>query len=125
MAQRLLRKICPYCVSNITVDDEILISLGVDLEKAKKQYSYPIALKEGKGCTRCRGTGYLGRTGIFEVMNIDRNMRQLIAEHGEVNTEVIRKKALSNGMTTLRNDAIDKMLQGITTYQEVARITDM
>jgi len=125
IAQRLVRKICPYCEKEIYPEDELLIAIGADIEKAKSKYGSKIKLKQGSGCTKCRGTGYLGRIGIFEVMEINKEMRQIIGEKSEVNTILIRKKAVQNGMSSLRNDAIDKMFKGITTINEVARITDL
>ena len=119
VAQRLLRKICPYCVSTLEVDATVLKSLGAH---AKGEGS--VQLKQGKGCLKCRGTGFLGRTGVFEVMEIDEGMKGVIAESEELDILTVRKKALESGMIPLRTNAIDKMLKGITTFQEVARVTE-
>jgi general secretion pathway protein E len=123
IAQRLVRKICPYCVQDDIVDKTFLESMGIRTEKIKTTESGHYTLKKGKGCTKCRGTGYLGRTGIFEVMPFDRSIRSFIASSQDSNTLALRKMAIKKGMKTLRQDAVRKMLQGITTYQEVARIT--
>ncbi|MBW1735909.1 MAG: type II/IV secretion system protein, partial [Deltaproteobacteria bacterium] len=100
LAQRLLRKICPYCV-------EALAEV--------------VTLKRGRGCIRCRGTGYLGRIGIFEVLPVTEPIRDLIDQ--EASAEAIRQAACREGMVTLRENAIGKMIEGQTTYQEVIRVT--
>ncbi|OEU81046.1 MAG: type II secretion system protein E [Desulfobulbaceae bacterium C00003063] len=118
VAQRLLRKICPYCTSALEVDATVLKSLGVDVEGKKT-----VLLKQGKGCLKCRGTGFLGRTGAFEIMTIDEGMKGVITESAGLDILTVKKKALESGMISLRTNAIDKMLKGITTFQEVARVT--
>ncbi len=118
VAQRLLRKICPYCTSALEVDATVLKSLGVDVEGKKT-----VLLKQGKGCLKCRGTGLLGRTGAFEIMTIDEGMKGVITESAGLDILTVKKKALESGMISLRTNAIDKMLKGITTFQEVARVT--
>ena len=118
VAQRLLRKICPYCTSALEVDATVLKSLGADVEGKKT-----VLLKQGKGCLKCRGTGLLGRTGAFEIMTIDEGMKGVITESAGLDILTVKKKALESGMISLRTNAIDKMLKGITTFQEVARVT--
>jgi general secretion pathway protein E len=119
VAQRLLRKICPYCASTLEVDASVLKSLGADVDGAKS-----IQLKQGKGCIKCRGTGFLGRTGVFEMMAIDEGMKGVIATSEELDILTVKKKALESGMIPLRTNAINKMVKGITTFQEVARVTE-
>ncbi|MCK4485518.1 MAG: type II/IV secretion system protein [Desulfobacterales bacterium] len=119
VAQRLLRKICPYCASTLEVDAPVLKSLGADVEGEES-----VRLKQGKGCLKCRGTGYLGRTAVFEMMAIDEGMKGIITESEELDILTVKKKALDSGMIPLRTNAIDKMLKGITTFQEVARVTE-
>ncbi|UCD36191.1 MAG: type II secretion system protein GspE, partial [Nitrospiraceae bacterium] len=75
----------------------------------------------GRGCDECRGTGYRGRTGIFEFMAVDGEMRRLILEN--VSSDVIRQKAVSKGMRVLRDCGWDKVRQGITTIEEVLRVS--
>ena len=118
MAQRLVRKICPYCATSLEVDARMLKSLGVDIDGQET-----IVLQQGKGCVRCRGTGFFGRTAIFEVMEIDEAMREVITDSEEPDIATIRKKALESGMIHLRKNAVDKMLKGLTTFHEVARVT--
>ncbi|MBW2172434.1 MAG: type II/IV secretion system protein [Deltaproteobacteria bacterium] len=119
LAQRLLRKICPYCSTTLEVDATVLKSLGAD-----EVGEGSVKLKQGKGCLKCRGTGFLGRTGVFEVMGIDEDMKGVITESKELDIITVKKKALESGMIPLRTNAIDKMLKGITTFQEVARVTE-
>jgi general secretion pathway protein E len=125
IAQRLVRKICPYCIADYPVTESFLKNLGVRVDERLLSKDHTIVLKQGKGCPQCRGTGYLGRTGIFEVMPIDRELRAFIGSSKDADTLLLRKKAIKKGMRTLRQDAIKKMVTGITTYQEVARLTEL
>jgi general secretion pathway protein E len=116
LAQRLVRKICPYCKEVLEMDHQELASLGLDLGKEGK-----IQLHRGKGCIKCRSTGHIGRSGIFEVLPVTEGIRKLIKP--ECDTEAIRDVARKEGMVTLRENAIRKLLDGRTTYQEVMRVT--
>ena len=116
LAQRLVRKICPYCKEVLEMDHQELASLGLDLGKEGK-----IQLHRGKGCLKCRSTGHIGRSGIFEVLPVTEGIRKLIKP--ECDTEAIRDVARKEGMVTLRENAIRKLLDGRTTYQEVMRVT--
>jgi len=116
VAQRLVRKICRYCSEVFEIGADELVAMGIETEKTGI-----IKLKKGRGCIRCRGTGYLGRVGIFEVLPITDLIRDLIAQEGSA--DMIRQAACKEGMVTLRENAIKKMLDGVTTYQEVIRIT--
>jgi len=125
IAQRLVRKICPYCIKDYPVTKAFLENMGVRVDDRLLSSDQTITLKQGKGCPQCRGTGYLGRIGIFEVMPLDRELRAFIGSSQDANTLVLRKMAIKRGMKTLRQDAIKKMIQGITTHQEVARLTEL
>jgi general secretion pathway protein E len=116
LAQRLVRKICPFCKEPIEMDTKELASLGLDLGK-----NGPIKLHMGKGCMKCRGTGYLGRSGVYEVLPVTESIKKLITP--ESNVEVMLDVAKREGMITLRENAIKKLLAGETTYQEVLRVT--
>jgi len=116
LAQRLLRKICPHCCEAFEIGTDELLALGIETEETGI-----IELKRGRGCIRCRGTGYLGRIGIFEVLSVTDSIRDLIVQ--EVDADRIRQAACNEGMVTLRDNAIRKMLDGETTYQEVIRVT--
>ena len=117
LGQRLVKKICSHCKEAFEMDTSELVSLDLDIGK-----SGTITLHRGKGCIQCRGTGYHGRIGIFEVLPITESIRKHIIP--EANTEVLREIAIKEeGMITLRENAIKKLLEGTTTYQEVLRVT--
>lgn len=116
VAQRLVRKICPYCVQDFQMDAEELASFGLRIKA-----DGPVGLKHGKGCQKCRNTGYMGRTGIYEIMPYSESLKQLTTEKTAL--ESMRKKAIQEGMVLLRHNGIQKMLKGITTYQEILRVT--
>ena len=78
-------------------------------------------LKRGKGCQKCRGTGYKGRCGIFEIFPLSEQMKQMVSTGMSV--DEIRQLAIREGMTTLREDAWEKVKAGITTYEEAMRVT--
>jgi type IV pilus assembly protein PilB len=115
-SQRLIRKICSKCKTEISVPDDVFIDAGIDPERFQK-----VKLFEGTGCSYCNNTGYKGRIGIFEVMSIDEEIRQLI--EGDANSIEIEKAALSKGMINLRESALRKLERGETTYDEVIRET--
>jgi len=116
LAQRLLRKICPHCVESFEIGNDELKAMGIEVGGAEV-----ITLKRGRGCIQCRGTGYLGRIGIFEVLPMTELIRDLIDQ--EASAQAIRQAACREGMVTLRENAVGKMLEGQTTYQEVIRVT--
>jgi len=116
LAQRLLRKICPYCIETFEISTDDLMAMGIETGKTGI-----IELERGRGCIKCRGTGYLERIGIFEVLPITEPIKDFIAQKGSV--DMIRQAACKEGMVTLRENAIKKMLDGETTYQEVIRVT--
>ena len=115
MAQRLVRKICPHCREKFTMSGKELRGFG--FAAPKDEYN----LQQGKGCRECRGTGYLGRCGIFEIFPMSDRLKKMVVAN-EASSELI-KVAKQEGMKTLREDAWDKVLQGITTYKEVIRAT--
>jgi len=116
VAQRLVRKICPHCKESFEIESAELSSMGLDL--GGNGY---VSLHRGKGCLKCRGTGYLGRSGIFEVLPVTEGIRKLITP--ECDVEILRDVGRREGMVTLRENAIKKLLDGKTTYQEVLRVT--
>jgi general secretion pathway protein E len=75
----------------------------------------------GEGCTDCRGTGYRGRTGVFEILDMTESLRAIIASTSDI--IAIEKAARSEGMSTLRESAVRKLLRGITTYEEIVSMT--
>jgi general secretion pathway protein E/type IV pilus assembly protein PilB len=113
MAQRLVRTICPHCREAYEPDPE---TLPDDFQLAPGEMLY-----RGTGCRQCRGTGYHGRTGLFELMLLDDDIRQLVMNSAPVG-DVIRT-ARRNGMHMLREDGWAKVRAGITTPEEVIRST--
>jgi len=116
MAQRLIRKICPYCIDDYTPTAQEISDCGLTPEEATQ-----IKFKMGKGCVHCDNTGFSGRTGIFELLTVDAEIRRLVYEGG--NQDLIREAALRSGMRTLHDAAIAKMKRGLTTIREVIKMT--
>ena len=118
MAQRLVRKICPHCQGERSLSAEEAATLRLTVPPGKK-----IKVKEGQGCHECRGTGYLGRGGIFEILPIDEAVKALIIEGKDA--PEIKREAVKNGMRTLRQAALRKLAEGVTTFEEVVRVTGL
>jgi len=116
MAQRLVRRICLKCKTPYEPTTEELERLDLNNERGRS-----IKFYKGKGCVHCRNTGYYGRIGIFEMMEMRQNIRRRVFEND--NQEDIREEALKQGMISLREAGIMKIEQGITTIQEVLRST--
>ena len=116
MAQRLVRKICNECREPYTPTTWELEGSGLTPEKLEQATLY-----RGMGCRACNGTGYRGRIGIFELMTVTEDVQKLVYER--VPSTEIRKLARQTGMKTLREDGILKVLGGVTTLEEVMRIT--
>ncbi|MEM7390842.1 MAG: GspE/PulE family protein, partial [Verrucomicrobiota bacterium] len=117
VAQRLVRRLCQHCKRPREVDLYYLNSIGFPMEKLADGEIY-----EAVGCDECRGTGYQGRTGIYELIPITDNIRPLIVQRQS--SAVIKKEALRDGMHTLREDGWDKALNGVTTVEEVVRVSE-
>ena len=115
LAQRLVRIICPHCKEAYTPDKEALLKLGIVPDDSNQQ------VYRGRGCAKCHHTGYKGRCGIFELLLMDREMKHLILQTANAND--IKELAIKNGMITLRNDGAMKVFQGITTIEEVYRVS--
>jgi general secretion pathway protein E len=113
LAQRLVRVICQRCKRPFTTEEKILQQMGVD--------KMDFTVFRGKGCEECRYTGYIGRTGIFELMVINDEIKRLILD--KVSVDIIRQKAMAYGMQTLRECGWQKVKEGITTTEEVLRVT--
>ncbi len=118
VAQRLVRVICEYCRESFEMDAAELVARGIDtgLEGA-------VTLHRGIGCNRCRHTGYRGRSGIYEVMPYSDGIQKMTT--AKTNFENIKRRAKEEGMVTLRQNAIFKMLDGVTTPKEVLRVTSI
>ncbi len=114
LAQRLVRVVCSTCREPYEATPELRVQMGVAVGQ-------DVTLYRGRGCDQCGMTGYTGRTGIFELLVPDDALRRLIT--GRASYEEIAKAARGRGMETLRDDGIAKALQGITTLEEVYRVT--
>jgi general secretion pathway protein E len=114
LAQRLVRRVCAACRTPDTPLAADLAALGVEVDRAAP-------LWRGKGCDDCRGTGYRGRTGIYELFVIDDEVRSLMLRRSS--SRDIRRWAIAQGMTTLRTDGWLKARDGVTTIEEVLRVT--
>lgn len=114
-SQRLLRKVCPKCRKEVEYPEEALTDAGLNPKKVD------FKLYRGEGCKHCRGTGYKGRIGVFETMLVTAHIRDAILRKAS-NAE-IEKSAVSDGMITLRESALNKLRDGVTTLEEVIRET--
>ena len=117
MAQRLMRKICLSCAEPHELSDDQLAYLKVPLP----QLPGGTQVMKGAGCVKCRNTGYLGRTAVFEIFHVSPRVKELIAR--KAGTEALIEGARATGLKTLREAAVLKMAMGITTYEEVLRMT--
>jgi general secretion pathway protein E len=116
LAQRLVRKICNHCREKFIISTSDLKKMGITVHQEGN-----VTLQQGQGCQTCRETGYFGRTGIFEVLPYTESIKKMTTS--ETDLEAIRASALREGMVVLRENAVRKMLDGITTYHEVLRVT--
>ncbi len=116
MSQRLVRKVCPNCKADYKPTEKELIEAGIPQDEANN-----INFKKGTGCVHCDNTGYSGRAGIFEMLEVTGEIRRLIFDGA--NQDVIREVALKNGMMTLHESGLEKMRLGITSIREVIKFT--
>ena len=112
IAQRLVRKICPFCsyTREMTEDEKITLNLPMENE-----YN----IRDSEGCVRCRYTGYKGRTAIIEIMKVTSKMRSLISSGATI--DEIKNNAVMDGMVTLRESAIKKLADGVSTFNEIVK----
>lgn len=113
MAQRLVRIICKQCKEETRPDPLILKRMGLEEQ--------PITCYKGKGCPTCRNTGYKGRIALYELLVITPELSELIAKREDINT--IRSLAIRQGMKTIKDDGLEKARQGVTTLEEVQKVT--
>ncbi len=117
VAQRLVRKLCPACRKPWKVDEKLLQEAGFPLERLSEGTIY-----EPCGCEECRGTGFRGRTGIYEILVITDSLRPLIVSRAS--SVAIKQEAIKHGMRTLRDDGWSKVMKGVTTIEEVIRVSE-
>ena len=116
VAQRLVRRICLNCKTEYTPAEEQLMELGLRNEDVEGRIFY-----YGKGCENCNNTGYKGRQGLYEIMHLDDEMRDLIVQHAS--TQTLRVEAKKRGMRTLRECGLMAIYDGVTSIEEVVRET--
>jgi type IV pilus assembly protein PilB len=115
-AQRLVRKICKECREEIQMPAQALVDVGFHLDEAQR-----VKLYKGRGCASCNNTGYRGRVGLFEVMEMSEDVRELILSGASAME--LRRKAMEEGMISLRASGIQKVREGLTTVEEIVRET--
>jgi type II secretory ATPase GspE/PulE/Tfp pilus assembly ATPase PilB-like protein len=118
LAQRLVRVICPSCKAEVFPVPEMLDEIGY---RRGDPRNGPGQFYEGRGCENCGHTGFVGRVGIYELMNVNDDIRKLTV--GKADANQIRKKATENGMRPLRDDGWLKVRQGTSSISEVLRVT--
>ncbi len=120
IAQRLVRKLCEHCKEKVELSQAELLEKGVPQELINKHPDYTVF--KAVGCQHCRNTGYNGRVAIVEILEVDSKIESLIASGAS--TLEIQKEALKNGMVPLKEDGYEKVLTGVTTFDEVARVVN-
>ncbi len=118
LAQRLIRVNCPHCAADDHPDEELIAASGIRLADAKT-----MTFRAGSGCGHCRGTGFKGRKAIAEILYLNDEIRELII--GKQPIRLIREAALRNGTCFLRDGALDMVVRGETTLQEINRVTQV
>jgi len=116
LAQRLVRRTCSGCRKPVTLNSEVLRELQMSDAEAKGG-----GFMEGSGCVECNNTGYRGRQGVYEVLPLTPRIRDLVLDRASASE--VKKAAISEGMLTLRRDALEKLKRGLTTVEEVLKET--
>ena len=118
IAQRLVRVICPHCKQEYQPDAHLLAKLRISSEDAKNHTFF-----KGAGCEKCFNSGYQGRTGVYEILTMDESIRDKIMSRAKASS--IKQDAFGKGFKTLRMDGVRKIFEGVTTPEEVMRVTQM
>ncbi len=118
LAQRLVRRICTDCRTEFEPSDELLMELQLPIERARQYKFY-----YGKGCPRCNNSGYKGRCGLYELLTVNDDIRDLVSSNAS--TDELRNIARTHGMTTLRESGLKLIFDGVTTIDEIVRETGM
>ena len=114
LSQRLVRTICPHCKTSYFPGKDVLKQLGLDDSKQ-------IRFSKGKGCVQCYDSGFKGRFGVYEILTMDEGMQSLVLKNPRV--DVIQKYLKQNGHRTLRDYGYKKVVKGLTTIEEIQRVT--
>jgi len=118
VAQRLVRQVCPSCAQDVPLTADEVHALGVP---HPEDHAGKLIARRGQGCTKCRYTGYYGRSGIFEVLGVNPRLRHLVSEGAP--PEVLQRTARQDGLRSLREHAIRKVAAGATSFEEAMRAT--
>jgi len=118
MAQRLVRRLCLECKQAYEPSAEELAGIGLTLDQLNHNGGH---IYRPRGCEKCLETGYCGRSGIFELLEVTDDVRATVMKRSDAST--IKRVAMAEGMRTLRHDGGDKVLQGVTSIEEVLRVT--
>jgi general secretion pathway protein E len=122
IAQRLVRLVCADCRVETFLTPDQMSLLGMDVDALVESGKAPnLMVAVGEGCVKCRGTGLLRRTGVFEVLTVDDKIRKLVI--GRSGAREIMNQARNDGLITLREAALRKLGKGLTTVEEVLRVT--
>jgi len=121
LSQRLVRKLCPYCKKPVKISKQILLEHGFEENEIKK-LDEELHIYQKTGCEKCNNTGYLGRLAVAEILEVDKEIKKMIVE-GKSTIE-IEKTAREKGMRLLKEDALIKILKGITTLEELKRVIE-
>ncbi|MEM6454673.1 MAG: type IV-A pilus assembly ATPase PilB [Acidobacteriota bacterium] len=116
VAQRLVRRVCKFCKEPVDVPQKTLIEIGFSEREART-----VKIFKGRGCDKCGGTGYKGRVGLYEVMSVGEEVREMILNGA--NSVELRECAMQHGMITLRGSGLQKIKDGVTSIEEVVRET--
>lgn len=114
IAQRLVRRLCPECKEEVIANEEELELLGLPSDSVTKIYKH-------RGCSKCGNTGFKGRIGVYEIMEMSQDLKHIVAKNGDA--EDIKKKALEEGMLTLRMSATELVLDGTTSIEEMIKVS--
>ena len=117
MSQRLARQVCQECKEPYKPPRDQLLGLGFDPDAPENR---DVVFYTGKGCSNCRGTGYRGRIGIFELMTMNEELRELVVKRASA--DQVKEAAIANGMVTLAEDAMVKAKAGVTDIDEILRV---
>jgi type IV pilus assembly protein PilB len=116
VAQRLARRICESCKTPLEVNPEVLVNIGLSAAEAKHT-----AVHYGTGCTKCSGTGYKGRIALYECMTMTETLKEFVLNGAS--TAELKREAIRQGMQTLRGSGLKFLKEGVTTIEEVLRVT--
>jgi general secretion pathway protein E len=118
IAQRLVRQVCPSCAADVLLTADEVHALGVP---HPEDYAGQLLGRRGEGCAKCRYTGFFGRSGIFEVLQVNPRLRHLVAEGAT--PEALLRTARQDGLRSLREHAVRKIAAGLTSFEEAMRAT--